>query len=248
MKRILTVIVLILSSSLTLLNPAYAQFGFGGVVFDPQNFAQNILTASRSLQQINHQVTQIQNEIRMLENQARDLERLADSIAAAIRDRLLTIDGLVRTARGIAYEVDRIEGQYEEIYRGNYGDNPPPATVIVQEARAAWEQSRQGYIHALQVQASVVSNVRVDIVELEGVVAQSQSAVGNLQAVQAGNQIAALNAEQLMQMQELLAAQYRAEALEQSRIIAEKERGRARFQRFLGDSDSAYTPLGEDGS
>lgn len=248
MKRLLTILVLALSSPLLLSHPALAQFGFGGIVFDPRNFAENVLTAARTLRQINNQVAQIQNEIRMLENQARHLESLPDSIAAEIKERLLTIDGLIRTAQGIAYEVDAIEGQYETIYRESYGDNPPPAPVIVQEARMAWQQSRQGYIHALQVQASVVSNVRVDIAQLETVVGQSQAAVGSLQAVQAGNQIAALNAEQLMQMQELLVAQYRAEALERSRLIAEEERGRARFRRFMGDDESAYRPDTQDGS
>ena len=34
--------------------PAYAQFG--GIVYDPTNYAQNVLTAARSLQQINNQI------------------------------------------------------------------------------------------------------------------------------------------------------------------------------------------------
>src|SRR5690606_22566785 len=36
------------------LAPAHAQFG--GVVFDPSNYAQNVLTAARTLQQINNQI------------------------------------------------------------------------------------------------------------------------------------------------------------------------------------------------
>ena len=39
--------------------PAHAQW----IVFDPTNFAQNVLTAARELQQVN-------NEIQSLENQA----------------------------------------------------------------------------------------------------------------------------------------------------------------------------------
>ena len=55
------------------LQTANAQFGFGGVVFDPQNFAQNILTASRNLHQINNQVRSLQNEADALINDAKDL-------------------------------------------------------------------------------------------------------------------------------------------------------------------------------
>ena len=37
--------------------PAQAQFG--GIVYDPSNYAQNVLTAARTLQQINNQIQQI---------------------------------------------------------------------------------------------------------------------------------------------------------------------------------------------
>ena len=158
-----------------------------------------------------------------------------------MKAKLLTIDALINLADGIAYKVAAIETDYETIYRETYGASPPPTPEIVSEARDAWKQSRDGYKHSLQVQAQVVTNIRDDIDELHGLVGESQGAVGNLQVLQAGNQIAALSAEQMMQIQTLLAAQYRADALEASRALAERERGKARLIRFLGD-DSAYTP------
>ena len=54
--------------------PAYAQFG--GIVYDPTNYAQNVLTAARSLQQINNQIQQIQNQATSLINEARNLASL----------------------------------------------------------------------------------------------------------------------------------------------------------------------------
>lgn len=64
-------------------------------------------------------------------------------------------------------------------------------------------------------------------------VRESQGAVGQLQATQAGNQISAVAAQQLMQMESLMAAHYRAEAMERARALAEEERGRARTRSFL---------------
>lgn len=239
MKRIILAGVLALSMPTIIAAPAAAQFGFGGIVFDPRNFAQNLQTAARTLTQINHQVTQIQNEIRMLENQARDLERLPDSISQQIQTRLLAVDQLIQSAEGISYQVGQIQNQYDQLYRESYGDTPPPSEQIVQDSQAAWQQSRQGYIHSLEVQARVVENIREDMQDLDTVIDQSQGAAGNLQVLQAGNQINAITAQQMMQIQELLAAQHRAETLEQSRVLAEQERGRARLRRFL-DSSSAY--------
>ena len=54
--------------------PAYAQFG--GIVYDPTNYAQNVLTAARSLQQINNQIQQIQQQATSLINEARNLASL----------------------------------------------------------------------------------------------------------------------------------------------------------------------------
>jgi P-type conjugative transfer protein TrbJ len=242
MKRILTALLLSVSEA-AMVAPAFAQFGFGGIVYDPTNHAQNLLTAARSLTQVQNQIKQLAHEVTMLENQAKNLTNLPTSVADDLKAKLATIDALIKVAEGIAYTVAEIETDYETIYRESYGASPPPAPVIVAEARGAWLQSRSGYKHALQVQAQVVTNLQDDIDDLHGLVGDSQGADGNLQALQAGNQIAALSAEQMMQIQTLLAAQYRAEALEASRALAERERGRARLNRFLGDA-SAYTPGG----
>ena len=54
--------------------PAAAQL----IVFDPNNYAQNVLAAARALQQINNQITSLQNQAQMLVNQAKNLALLLD--------------------------------------------------------------------------------------------------------------------------------------------------------------------------
>ena len=46
------------------------------IVFDPSNYAQNVLTAARALQQINNQIVSLQNQAQMLINQAKNLATL----------------------------------------------------------------------------------------------------------------------------------------------------------------------------
>ena len=65
--------------------PAYAQFGFGGIVYDPSNYAQNVLTAARSLQQITNQITSLQNQAQSLINQARNLASLLVCLPLVLR-------------------------------------------------------------------------------------------------------------------------------------------------------------------
>src|SRR3546814_14927366 len=54
--------------------PASAQIG--GIVHDPRNYAQNMLTAARTLEQINNQIKQLQNQANQLGNEDTNLQRL----------------------------------------------------------------------------------------------------------------------------------------------------------------------------
>lgn len=214
--------------------PAQAQLFGGGIVYDPANHAENILQAVRALQQIDQQLRQLAHEIEMLENMARDLESLPESVARDMPGRLRRIEDLMGRAEGIGYRLDEIARAYDAAYPENYGEIPPRGAVLAEDARARWRQSRLAYRDALEVTAGVVSSAGAEADALDRLIAGSQSAVGNLQAAQAGNQIAALQAAQLMQMEMMMAARYRAEALERARDLAEAERGRARTWAFLG--------------
>ena len=66
---IASIVAITVAASLT---PASAQL----VVFDPNNYAQNVLTAARTLQQINNQIVSLQNQAQMLINQANNLATL----------------------------------------------------------------------------------------------------------------------------------------------------------------------------
>src|SRR3546814_8065019 len=51
-----------LALSVVIAPPATAQL----IVYDPTNYAQNLLSATRALQQINNQITSLQNQAQML--------------------------------------------------------------------------------------------------------------------------------------------------------------------------------------
>ncbi|MEE9454654.1 MAG: P-type conjugative transfer protein TrbJ [Paracoccaceae bacterium] len=208
-------------------------------VFDPANYSQNLLTAVRNLQQINNQINQLNNQAQMLVNQARNLTQLPSSIAGDLRSSLQQVDRLIQSAQGIAYDVSAISTEYRRLFPESYNVSVPTSRII-QDAEDAWKLAREGFKHSLEVQAAVVGQLRADATTLDRVISQSQSAVGNLQAVQAGNQLTALAAKQSMQLQSLLAASARAVALEGARANAAREQGRARFERFMGDR-SPYT-------
>jgi P-type conjugative transfer protein TrbJ len=87
----------------------------------------------------------------------------------------------------------------------------------------------------------VVENVAADAATLNGIVQRSQGAQGALQAQQATNQLLALVAKQQFQLQTLMAAQYRADAIERANRTQAQSDAQSATTKFLG-SGNAYTP------
>ena len=79
--------------------PAAAQFG--GIVYDPTNYAQNVLTAARSLEQINNQIQQIQNQATSLLNEARNLTSLPFSQLEELQAQVQQTQRLLGEARSV---------------------------------------------------------------------------------------------------------------------------------------------------
>lgn len=214
--------------------PALMRAAVAFTVFDPSNYAENVLQAARALQQINNQIQSLQNQTIMLQNQAKNLQRLDSSSLNEMLGALQRIDGLMNQAQGIAFQVSATQTAYERAYPQQYAD-AVRQDALVADARLRWQNSMHAYRDTLSVQAQVAENVEADSATLAGLVTASQGAAGNLEVQQAGNQLLALSIKQQLQIQNLLAAQFRAEALEQARAAEAQEQARASFNRFLGD-------------
>ncbi|MDF0601643.1 P-type conjugative transfer protein TrbJ [Psychromarinibacter sp. C21-152] len=219
--------------------PAQAQFGFGGIVFDPSNYAENVLTAARTLEQINNQIKQLQNEAQMLINQARNLASLPHSSLAQLQATIARTQDLLNEAQNIAYQVSEIETAFSAQY-GEAAANGDFADMIA-NAEARWRNSVAGYEDALKVQAGVVGNIEGTRAELSNLVSQSQGATGALQAAQAGNQLLALQSQQMTDLTAAIAAQNRAQALDAARRASAEAQARENLNRFL-DYGSGYRP------
>ena len=212
---------------------AFAQF----TVFDPTNYAQNVLQAARALQTINNQISSLQNEAQMLIGQAKSLASLPYSSLAALQAQVDRTRDLLAEAQGLAFDVSQIR----EAFRTQYGavDLSASDAVLTQRADARWGAAVAGFQDALKVQAGVVGGMGASRDQLANLVTQSQGAEGGLQAVQAGNQLLALQAQQLSDLLALSAAQGRAQALEAADRAAARADAKARFSKFMG---SAGTP------
>ena len=216
--------------------PAYAQWA----VFDASNYAQNLLQAARALQQINNQIQQLQNEAMMLQNMGTNLKSLNTSQLSTMIAALTQISSLMNQAQGIAFNVNATQTAYAQTYPQNYPNGTPNST-LASDAHQRWVDAMGAFQNTLTIQAQVAQNVQADSGTLTSLTNTSQAAVGNLQVSQATNQLLALSIKQQLQIQTLMAAQYRATSLDQARNAESEEQAQTAFSNFLG-SGSAYTP------
>ncbi|MBY8917997.1 P-type conjugative transfer protein TrbJ [Nitratireductor sp. L1-7-SE] len=222
-----------------LASPAHAQFGFGRIVYDPSNYAQNVLTAARTLEQINNQITSLQNQAQMLINQARNLVSLPYSALQQIQQNVSRTQQLLAQAQNIAFDVQNIDQAFQQQY-GNVSLSATDAQLVA-DARDRWQNTVGGLQDAMKVQAGVVGNIDSNRTEMAALVGRSQGATGALQATQAGNQILALQSQQLSDLIAMLAANGRSEALIEAERATAAEQGRVQRERFLTPG-SGYQP------
>ncbi|ESQ77768.1 P-type conjugative transfer protein TrbJ [Asticcacaulis benevestitus] len=206
--------------------PARAQL----TVFDPANYAQNVLEAARALQQINNQILSLQHEAQSLINQARNLTSLPVSVLGQLQQAVDRTRALIAQAQTIAYDV----GQIDHIFQSLYGSASLTGsdTALVMNAQTRWKTTVGGLQDAMRTQATVLGNASLYQTQLGTLVSASQGADGALAATQAGNQLLALQSQQLSDLTALLASQARAQdlkAAEEAASIAQAAEQRRRF-------------------
>jgi P-type conjugative transfer protein TrbJ len=108
-----------------------------------------------------------------------------------------------------------------------------PDQTLTANAQTRWQNAVAGLQDAMRVQATVVGNLETNRTQMSALVTASQGAAGALQASQAGNQLLALQAQQIADLTAAVAAQGRAQNLEAAQRAAAQDQGREQLRRFL---------------
>ncbi|WP_375790721.1 P-type conjugative transfer protein TrbJ [Bradyrhizobium sp. vgs-9] len=201
------------------------------IVFDPNNYVQNVLTAARELQQINNQIASLQNEAQMLINQAKNLANLPYSSLQQLQSSIQRTQQLLAQAQRIAYDVQQVDRAFSTSYAP--ASSSQSSQLLISNAQSRWQNSYAATQDALRVQAGIVGNLDTNRIQTSALLTSSQGASGSLQATQAGNQLLALNAQQLADLTAVVTAQGRAQSLEAAQRASAQDQGREQLRRFL---------------
>jgi len=158
--------------------PASAQL----VVFDPNNYAQNVLTAARALQQINNQIVSLQNQAQMLINQAKNLATLPFSSLLQLEQSIQRTQQLLARLNASPMISNRSTVRSPRLMRRH----PQAFQTRVDRKRANALAERNGRLQdAMRTEATVVGNSIPTAPRCRRSSPRARVATGALQASQA---------------------------------------------------------------
>ena len=210
-----------------IITPAQA----GIPVIDGGNLVQNVMTAIESVAQTLKQIEQYQTQLQQYENMLQNTM----APAAYIWDQAQsTINGLMNAVDTLSYyeqqlgSLDSYLGKFQDVayYRGSpcfsaAGCSDAERAAMDENRRLASESQKKANDALLKGLKDQQRNLTADTRQLERLQSAAQGANGQMQAIGFANQLAAQQANQLLQIRGLLVAQQNAIA---TRMQAEADR------------------------
>ncbi|MBX9590865.1 MAG: P-type conjugative transfer protein TrbJ [Hyphomonadaceae bacterium] len=202
-------------------------------VFDPVNYQENLLSATRALEQINNQVRQLQAQAQMLARMDLNLARLGGSISPDLQRTLAALQGQLQQGNGIALNLQATQGAYERLFPREVALSLS-SDAVLRNAQLRWQEQYDALRRAALLQGQIGDGIAADSLLLGQAMDRSRLASGALEVAQAGNELVGLSVKQALALQSLLAAQHRADTMQRARDIAGEDEARQRFKSFLG--------------
>jgi P-type conjugative transfer protein TrbJ len=208
-------------------------------VFDPANYAQNLLTAARALEQINNQVLLLQNQALMIARMDQNLQKLGPTMSPDLQRTLAALQTQLTAGEGIALRLSATQGSYAQLFPSR-ASAALTSDDVLRNAKARWDEAYAAFYRSALLQGQTADGIGTDTALLADARVRSKGAAGALEATQAGNELTSLNVKQSLALLALLAAQHRAETTAKARDLAAEDEARQRFKTFLG-TGTAYT-------
>ncbi|MDH4843352.1 P-type conjugative transfer protein TrbJ [Pseudomonas sp. BN505] len=194
------------SSLYTATSPAYAIYCSNCSTLYQQMFeyAEQVNTALNTAEQLQTQIQQYQN---MLTHGS----GLPNSMFGSIAADLKSVVNIYQRSQALGRQIQNMDAQFNVAYPG-FEDYLAQAAISGEvqtwDRYERWsEQGRDNVRSALGATNINTSTFESEDAQLERMMARSQNAAGRMQAIQAGNEIASQNVQQLQKLRDLVATQ-----------------------------------------
>jgi P-type conjugative transfer protein TrbJ len=187
-----------------LLSPGRAQAQW--IVNDPLNTIQGTITAGSHVLSYAEQLTQYAKQVQQYETQLQQYQTQLQNLQALGNfkwaDASTSLDQLVGTVNGTAGAYNAFLSQFKP--QALWNQLPPTVSAFRQSVVASSATEIAAYAATVQNLATQNASMAHDAAVLSKMTASAQGVTGQLQALQAGMQLASAQVAQLQQMRGLL--------------------------------------------
>lgn len=181
-------------------------------LFDPYsylNYLQDMETAANSSQSLLNEATQIRNQMQSINYQAQNSGGVSSYQFNEITQLMQRMDNITNQSRSISYNAANIDQQFRARYP-NYAKQPNMQNY--QSAYHNWNSSTLNTINnSMQSNGMMAGNFQHESQLMDQLRNQGKTATGRMQVLQASNEIAAENVNQLQELQRITLSQANAQ-------------------------------------
>jgi P-type conjugative transfer protein TrbJ len=216
-----------------------AELSVGGIpVIDYSNLIQNTTTALKQVSAYAQQVQQYQLQLQQYANQVRNTVAPVAQIYQSATGAINSVMGVAR----IFQSGDQLQSTLGQFQSVNYWLSAPQSQYTYQTTGSANQTlANDAMVNGIVAQAA---KIQQDAATLQSLQSQAQSADGQMKALSAANQLAALEQEQLLQIRGLLVQEQGALAARNSTNANGEAMQQAQTQTFYGTQISPQAHTG----
>src|SRR6516225_10274893 len=221
-KSLLTAVGLFVVAALPISSP-----GGGIPVIDLSNLTQNVITAVHQVSAYAQQVQQYQLQLQQYANQIRNTVAPAAQVWQQAQQTMNSVMGTV----GMFQNGSQLQSYLNQFQNVNYWLSAPPGNYTYQTAGSvAQKQANDTLVKGIVAQQA---QIQKDAATLEQLQSQASTADGQMKALMAANQLAALQQEQLLQIRALLVQEQQTLAARNATLANDEAMREAATQKFF---------------
>lgn len=200
-------------AAMVCVQPASAFMGIGDVVSDPILTGKTIAAEAARLGQTTQM---IQNQVNMYTNMVRNTLALGDPVFKPIGDTMRSLYGVYNQGQSLMYRAQNIDQQFNLMnpgYQSYIWTMGNGGNMTFTEKYKEWsDKGSENLRTSLKANGLQYEKQETTDALLQQLIARSSTAKGQMGALQAGNEFAALQAQQMQDLQMIVSEQGRMHA------------------------------------
>ena len=210
------------------INPPTAHAGVPGVFATEYTQLLNYVELVGALEK---QVIMVENQLTEIADMTKHGITISNQLFGTVGSDIANLRQIVNTGQALSYTMSNMDGAFRLRFPGyststNFG-----------QSYQTWSQtSLDSTLGALNAAGLQNSQFNSDTAMLQTLQQQSTSAVGRMQALEVGNQIAENQSEQLMKLRQLMMADMQSKASYQGSLVQAEATKQANSDAFFGQT------------